>query len=468
MIKHSLLRYVLLYAIMLPAVCLAASCTKKQYTVEGNISGLGSVKMYVYVYEGKMHIPVDTIQSENDKLIIEFPEETPSGMYHLTWSDDVNQGFDFVFNKENFSFTARADSVFQTLVFENSPENDLFYAYYPIKLVIESLVLLGDRLNKEDPMGNKPKLIELSHYLDSLEFSTLQSLDQLDNETQQLLSYKIIRAAFYPNYDYYLSQGGKPYKSAYLFMQQRFFDNIDFHEPGLVRTPFIYNAIDDYIWLYVYPPEKEQYQKACDMIISKAAVNDDMYAYVTTLLAGTFENSDFWEVYLYIMETYMTDICSEDGTYSDKMKLYEVVKNCRPGNQAADISGITPDGQTISMKEDVHAKVIVLFFWSPDCEHCKQTIDQLVTIWPAYKEMGLSIVAFGLTTNKEEWLQAINDHHMEDWIHITDLKELESPAFDVYHIRGTPEMYVLKNDFEIFSRPLNYMMLDRDLMQLLK
>jgi peroxiredoxin len=453
--------------ILLPLLCMG-SCREKtdKFTIEATITGIGSSQIFLYAYEGVNQQLVDTTQSNNDIFAFELPLDFPTGMYHVRWGAKPYEGIDILINGENFKLFAHKDSIGETLQFVDSDENELFYAFYPIKLSIRQLISIGDQMNRVDPFGNKQKLMELNEYLDSLEFQTHALIDEIDEKSQELFAYKVIKAAFYPNYDYYFANNKVKKMDAYLFMQSHFFDHIDFNEPALIRTPFVFQAIEDYLSLYVYPPTEESFQKACDMIISKAAVNDEMYDYVSHVLVKTFETTDFWQLYLYLMETYLSDICTDDNIYNDNTRLYKIVKNSRPGSVAQNIYGFSPGDDKVSL-HDISAKAIVLLFWDPDCYHCKQIIQELVTVWPSFKEKGLQVAAFSISKDKKEWINSINFHKMEDWIHFTDLKDTKSDVYDKYHIRGTPEIYVLTHDFQIYSRPSNYMMLDSDIMELL-
>ena len=281
---------IIIYSILLlPLVCIAISCQKTNFAFEGNLVGLGSDNIVkLYAYDGDKLNIIDSVYSKDNSFNFSISPEMKSGMYHVRWGNDRAKGIDFVYNYENISFYAHKESVAETMSFDNSPENELFYAFYPLKLTLRNLIDMGDRLNRENPVKNKPQLLNLNSYIDSLELSIHNMLDELDEESKNLLSYKILKAAFYPCYDFYLQKGMIQEMDAYLFTQMYFFDNIDFNEPSLIRTPFLFNAIEDYINLYVDPMTVEEYKKAADLIMSKSAVNDETYDYVLNLLIRTF------------------------------------------------------------------------------------------------------------------------------------------------------------------------------------
>lgn len=460
------MRSILLYFLILPFIGISVSCSKNHNVIEGTVQGIGNTKVELHAFDGMDLILLDSVSSKNDVFTFTLPEDAKHGMYHLRWGSHPAEGVDIVYTNTDIHFTTKKDSI-HLIVFDNSPENELFFAFYPIRLTIQQLANMGDEMNRADPIGNKPKLIQLNHYIDSVEFSVNELLENMDAETKQMFAWKIIRAAFYPNYDYELAKGKISKQDPFVFMQTNFFKYVDFNEPGLIRTPFIHQIIEEYLLFFIHPSAEEQYKKACDLIISKAAVNDEMYEYVVNLLVRTFEKSDFLDLYLYLMETYMPEKCHDDENYANKDTMYEIIKNSSPGSKANDIKGLTPEGNPLNLYTAVSGKAIVLLFWDPDCEYCKMVIQQLVTVWPAYREMGLEVITFGLTKSKDEWLSTIQEHQMENFINISDFRDTESDVFNQYHIRGTPEIYVLTNDFVIFSRPSNYMQLDKDLMKIL-
>jgi thioredoxin-related protein len=337
-----------------------------------------------------------------------------------------------------------------------------------LKLTIRSLIGLADKMNNENAVENKPNLANLNNYIDSLEMSVYYMIDSLDEDSKKLLSYKIIKSFFYPSYDYFLEKGLTGKIDAYEFNKIHFFDNIDFNEVGLTRTPFIFNAIEEYLAFYVEPQSVENYRKASDKIISKASFNDEMYDYVVNTLAKTFEISNYWEVYLYIMETYLSEVCGNEDNYTDETKLYNVVKNSRPGSKALNIKGVNVKGDKISLYDIKAEKGIVLLFWSPKCGYCKQIIKYLSTVWSFYDEYGVKLVLFSIVDNENEWKSIATTFNNQSWINFTDLKKTDSEVFNKYHIRGTPEIYVITPDFKIFSRPANQNALDDDLIRLIK
>lgn len=460
MIAHKI-KHLIVVLLIFPIISLAAvSCTKSGYLIEGEVVGLQKGTLYLSSYYGSKLDKIDSVNFSGGKFKIYLPEDALPGMYRIYWNNNIPEGIDFIFNKENFRFKTHKDSLLSALQILESEENELLYSFLPLKLAIDQFMSLGDRLNREDPFNNKPALIEINNYIDSLEFRAYKLLAEIDENSKNKLSYKVLKAGFYPNYEIHLQMGGNEYSNAYEFMQKHFFDNLDFNEANLIRTPIIYMMVNEYLQMYVEHQTKESYIKASNFIISKAAVNDEVYDYVSSLLLKTFETSDFWEVYVYLMETYFSDVCYDENTqYADKQKLYLTVKNSIPGNKAQNFGALNINGNTASLYEH-KATAILLFFWSPDCPYCAQQIEFLKMANEKYKDKDIKIIAFALTDSKKEWQESVNSYKINNWINISDLKGMDSDVFEKIHIRGTPELYLLSKDFVIESRPQNAQMLE--------
>lgn len=444
---------------------ITVSCSNNsEYYIKGEIKGLNNISVFLASYYGTQITTLDSTIIKNGKFKFIMPSNSLPGMYRL-YLTNKELGFDFIFNYENFRFETKKDSLISAIKILESEENKMLYSFLPIKVSIENLLNLGDRLNKQDPISNKPKLIEINNIIDSIEIETHKILYNTDSLDKQKLAYHVLKASFYPNYYFHLYKGGKEYTNSFDFMQKHFFDNLNFNETKLLRTPLIYNLIEDYLSFYVNPKTTENYIKASNFILSKSSVNDTMFNYVFEMLLNTFETSEFVEVYIYLMETYFTEQCEDNNpAYADKQNLFNLVKKSMPGNIVNNFYAFSKDGDSTNLY-NYKSDVFLLFFWAPDCPFCKQQIEFLKHIKNKYQNKDIKIIAFGITESKSEWLKSIDNYQINNWTNISDFKGTNSSIFEKIHIRGTPELYLLSEDFKILSRPKSGKDLENKLIQ---
>lgn len=425
------------------------ACSQPNFKINGKIIGLRSGFVSLYEYEGNRIILLDSFEVKNENLIIELSPERKNGMYHLRWGNHPQQGFDFIFNYESFSFYCHKDTI-DKLKFVGSIENDFFYLFYPIIQTIEAYTQLGDYLNKKNPSANKSKLLKLNEKIDSLEIYVQRMLEIYSNKYNNLFSYKIIRTLAVADYEYEYQQGRTPKIDPYIFTRNNFFKYFVFDEPALTRTPILQKLLQEYFTLYVPESTYDSFIVAIDTILQRASINSEVYKYVLSLLMNTFEQSDFLEVYLYLYEKYYSKLISDiDG----RKQTYELIKRNMPGMKMYDFEAQTINNQKFKLSHNFSAKLGLLFIWDPDCEHCREFIEKLKPIHQSYKHKGFEIIAFAIVDDFIKWKEAVGKYQIQNWINVSDLQGLLSPLFDNIHIRGTPEIYIFNKQYIILTRP---------------
>jgi len=121
-------------------------------------------------------------------------------------------------------------------------------------------------------------------------------------------------------------------------------------------------------------------------------------------------------------------------------KLIEKYRTFTLGEVAPDFQIEDIDFNTIKLS-DFRGDFVILFFWSPDCTHCKEEILQLKEIYKKYKNKGLEIFGIAITTDKPNWLRI----SYEEGIIWTDTSEMEGWNSDIIKL------------YKIFSVPYNYL-----------
>lgn len=439
-----------IYVIITFCLLISGSCAQSEYHIQGRIEGLQRGVVFLYEYEGSRQVLIDSFKVENGTVHLKFPKDKKNGMYHLRWGKEPQHGFDFIFNYESFQFSCHVDSI-ETLKFHGSIENEFFYLFYPVLQTIDIYTQLGDYLNKTDPIANKPKLVQLNKRIDSLEFHVQYMLDKMKESYQNLLSYKIIRSLAIPVYDYEYQQGRTPKMDAYIYTSQNYFKYVFFDESAMTRTPVLQKLLQDYFTLYVLEPNEKHYRDACDMILQRALVNEEVFLYILNLLMNTFEQSDFPEIFVYLYETFYSERVSDvDG----RKMTYELIKKSMPGSRLTDFNAMTIDGIEFRMSQVEVKNIALLFIWDPHCGHCKEFIRDLNPIFNQYKNKGFQIIAFAIIDDEHHWKEAVQKYGIDQWLNVSDLQGMLSPLFDKIHIRGTPEMYIIDNQLNILARPV--------------
>jgi thiol-disulfide isomerase/thioredoxin len=101
---------------------------------------------------------------------------------------------------------------------------------------------------------------------------------------------------------------------------------------------------------------------------------------------------------------------------------------------------------------DVEAEFTIVYFWEPDCGHCKVATPMLKEYYDSNKSSGIEIFAVCTNHDKEKWEKYIVEHGLT-WINGWDPQRMS--RFDYfYNVESTPLIYILDHDKKIIAKRL--------------
>lgn len=137
----------------------------------------------------------------------------------------------------------------------------------------------------------------------------------------------------------------------------------------------------------------------------------------------------------------------ETGKLSDAQKataewmLHDVCEVNPRGAIAADFRFATPEASENTLLTFRPGEPLLVIFYSPDCDHCRQTIDQLRN----FKNLP-RVLAVCIETPYKRW-EATRPQLPENWTAAFDRSDVM--ANDIYIIRQMPSIYILDGNRRI-------------------
>ena len=227
-----------------------------------------------------------------------------------------------------------------------------------------------------------------------------------------------------------LDSTGNPDKNfAYLFYKKHFWDNIDFSDERMLRTPIFFNKMDQYLEKLT-AKHPDSIIASADILVEKSRANDKMFEYVVSYITSTYERSKIMgmdAVFVHMVENYyITNQCNwVDSTELVKIadRVQKIAPNLigRKASEFQDAYGRPFMKDTLGIihtLNEINAKYTVLVFFGPTCGHCKKEIPKIKHNVDSLISIGYDIKTFAVATefDKKEWKKFINDQKTGDWI----------------------------------------------------
>ena len=256
--------------------------------------------------------------------------------------------------------------------------------------------------------------------------------------------------------------------ASYYYFRNHFFDNMNLKDDRLIRTPVFHNRLEKYLNTTLIK-NPDSLIVAIDALVDQLEPGSDMFKYVVHYTTYNYETSKIMgmdKVFVHMVDTYY-----KEGVafWMDDDKLLAI-------NEKADTKRYTliglkaPElilqdslGNWISTYRDVKQEYVVLFFYNPDCGHCKKDTPKLVEFYNNCDQEKIAVYTVS-SDNSQEWRDFIIDNEMSFYNTSIPQEAFHDAEFATNLIRtGKTNYHSLKyqESFDVFSTPKIFI-LDKD------
>lgn len=430
-------------------------------------------KTWVYIgsYYGKGKTLIDSVfLDENSKGIFKPAKKYTPGIYFVV-SPKMVILFEFLMDdKQHFSISGDTLNR-ETPVITGSLENDLFknYSQYSVKQG-KLLSDLGDEFKKAATKVDSAKLrVEIIKENKALEAYR----DSLTKKYPNTLLSALLNAMKQPDYPPIPVINGKadslyPYR----FVKDHFWDDVEFNDDRLLRTPFFENKLDNYFKTLVVNDPDSIFNEV-NYILLYARTGKEIFPYLLTKFTNKYINPEYMgqdKVFIKIFENYYA---KGDTTYLNTAskktiieRAYSMMAN-QLGNPAPALDLTDTAGNTISLY-GLQDKFTFVVFWDPTCGHCKAELPRIDSIYKArWKGLGLKLYSVNVSIDANttsELKKFVKEKKLDpDWIYASQSKEARAaeqqaglPNFrQLYDVYKTPTLYLLDDKKRIIAKQLS-------------
>ena len=435
----------LLLLILAGAISLGFS---QGYSIETEIKGQTDNVAYLGHHFATQRYVDDTANVEAGRAVFEGKKDLIEGIYFY-YSPKVY--FEFIIEDQNFSIQGDAADVVSTAVIKGSPLNEAFYGMqrfnYEKRIASEQIraALDSTASSEEKQMANEK--------LNAIQDEIKAYQNQLQAEYPNTLLDRLIRLMQTPEIPP-VPAGQDSLKFRYEYYKNHFWDGINISDPGLLRSPLLHNKIMDYLDNVVIQ-QADTVINEVEKLIQIAKNNDEAYRYLLISLTNKYESSPimgFDKVFVHLVDNYYL---TNQAPWTDAetiKKLEERAASIRPnfiGNPAPPFVLQDSIGTDYDLYR-INAKYTVLYFYDPDCGHCKKSTPLLYEAYAELQTKGVEVLAICTTTDGKRWKEFINEFDL-NWINLADLSSRTNVKY-YYDVRSTPTVYILDQEKKILLK----------------
>ena len=447
--------------------------TDNGYEIKLQLKPFKNQTVYLGHYYGAAPVVIDSAMlDEQCDAVFKKSIKLPEGLYVIFYPDQT--GFLDLLVNENQQFSIEADLSEQnsmTLHFTHSSENDLFNQYqHFISEQSRQLEKAQQELSSSPPeVASKIWTQKLNEYDENIH----RFRDEfIRSHPKSLLSIFFI-AMREPKIPESMIGSANSNDSAKVknFIKSHFWDGVNFWDGRLTYTPFFEIKLDKF-FDEVLEKQTDSVILAIDYMMGFAGTNDIMNQFMLTkLLTACSEHRFKWDdpVFIHLFEKY---IASKNYSWLSAAEMKKITEKAYfmmgklVGSPATNMELPDVEGKKLSL-DSLRATYTLVCFWDPTCEHCKETLPKLDSIYQAkWKAAGIKIYAVATETagSKADWLSLIDGFHLQEWGNvynsIAEEKELalvgkESyiRSYDVWYF---PSFFLLDKDKRFIAKKLQY------------
>lgn len=237
-----------------------------------------------------------------------------------------------------------------------------------------------------------------------------------------------------------------------------FWDAMDFQDTLRSHNrDFMEQNFSNFISVFPYAAEQAQ-RTAVRTLLEQAEADSAAYVLLKDIAEKYLyePNSPMLseDYYILFLERLVdSPILGEYGTLRLRRQFEAALKN-RPGMNAADFAYITREGTSSTLHETATAGNILLIFYDPDCEHCKEIMSELQAdkvLSNAVASRKITVLAIYSGDDHGLWKRTAT-MFPADWVVGYESGALQENG--LYVLRAMPTLYLLDQNKKVIHKDI--------------
>lgn len=429
------------------------------YELKFKIEGLADTTVYLGNFFGESTYVKDTARvGKSGEFAFTGKKPLEEGVYFIVLNK--TRLFDIlVSNDQQFSMQTKHPEYVANMKVSGDVENEVFFAN----------LLYNSARNEEaqpyvmvlrDSTSSEASKSAARAELEKLNKKVMAHQDELISKYPESLLAKIFNANKKIDVPEppVLDNGKVDSTFSYRYYKTHYWDNFDLADPAMIRLsePVYKKKVEDYLdKLLIQHPDT--LTNAINQLADAAKANKDTYKYFIWMVTVKYQNPEIMgldEVFVNIYDRYFAsgemDYWANDQLKKNLKERADQLRLSLLGMKAPNLIMLDENLQAKSLY-DLKNKYTVIYFYDPDCGHCKKETPKLKQFTDD-TSFDVSVFAVSADTSMVKMKNYIKDMHLEPWVTVNGPRTYTEHYQKLYDAFTTPTIYVLNEKKKIIAK----------------
>ena len=438
------------------------SIAQPGYKIEFNIQGWKDTTAYLCFYNWDQTFIKDTTHVNSEGVFIfENPKSLTPGVFFLMLNKSLI--FEFIISADqHFKLETRDKDYVRSMKVTGDEDNKLFFeniAFYmerykerePFIKVLQDTTLTNDDPSKKTAQESFSRVNEkvLAYQNEIIAKYPTTLTARILKSTQQIVIPDSPKKA----------DGSIDSSFQFRYYREHFFDNFDLADEAMLRLSKVFykDKVKEYLEK-LFVPDPDTITKAINKLADKAKKNQETYKYLvwnclTNYLAPEIMGLD--RVYVNLYDKYFASSEMDFWiTPSIKQNIKDYAEKLRGSLVGDQGRNLQMQDQNLQPKSlyDIKKKYTFIFFYDPDCGHCREETPKLVEFYNKNKvKFDLEIFAVSADSSMKKMKDFIKEFKT-NWVSVNGPRSYTGIYSKLYYAEQTPTLYILDSKKKIIAK----------------
>ena len=440
------------------------------YKIDFKVKGWKDTTAYLGHYFSESTYIKDTAKVNSlGVFTFEGKQALPQGVYFVVLAK--NRIFDFVIGSDQlFSLETTSDDYLKNMKATGDEDNQLFIENVAFNMEQHKEAEPFIKVLQDTSVREEQKKKDAREAFAKVNAKVLAYQRQLIEAHPTTLTARVLKATQTVEVPDPPKKSDGSIDSSFRFRYYRdhFFDNFDLADDALIRLPkpFYQEKVKEYLEK-LFLPQPDTVTGAIDRIVAIAKKNPETYKYLVYTCVFLYQTPEIMGLDAVFVNVYNKYFATGEMDYWANAQLKKNLKEHADKLSRAMIGHLGPNltmqDQNLQPRSlyDIKKKYTIIYFFDPDCGHCRKESPKLVDFYNKNKaKFDLEVFAVSADTSLQKMKDYIKEMKM-NWITVNGPRTYQKePYHNLYYAETTPTIYILDNQKKVIARKLPVEKLD--------